>query len=202
MSTVVPIAVFAETDQSVQTDTAEQSTADTEEKTKKATRIQEYKDKVAEKISQSEENRVAGLCKGAQTVVTNMQTKLDKALENRQTTYQRISDRLAELVAKLKVAGADTAELEAAVASVDAQSAQVIALIQTHQTTLSDLSSMDCATDPAGFKAALSSARDDRKAIVAASQSLRQYVTDNLKPILKTIRENLAAKEAQTESEQ
>lgn len=56
---------------------------------------------------------------------------------------------------------------------------------------LSDLSEMDCAADPTGFKATLEALRTKRVEIVSMQGVLKSSINESVKPILQNIRPTL-----------
>lgn len=183
---VAPAAVSAQTDGS--TDESADTTA-----TDRTKRIEAYRQRVTDALSQAEERRIAGLCVAAQAVVGRLQTNLDTVIENRRSRYAVVADKLNELVRKLQAAEVDTTELEAVIAELDALADTVVEAVTEYQTTLTDLAEMDCEADPSGFKAALSAAREQRAEIITSAQGVRSYFVDTIKPLLQTIREQLVA---------
>jgi hypothetical protein len=71
--------------------------------------------------------------------------------------------------------------------------------LATYTQTISDLGSMDCVTDPLGFKATLESARTQRDLVAKDAAAIRSYLTDTIKPTLQEIRTSLDAADATTE---
>lgn len=159
--------------------------------TKRKERIEEYKKSVTDKISAAKEKRLASVCKAAQGKVTSHENNVSKAITNRKGIYENISSRLTKVIEKLKAASIDTTELEAALTEVETQSAAIVAAAEEYQTTLADLAEMDCTVDPAGFQAALTAAREQRAALVELAKALKQYIQQDVKSILQTIKQQL-----------
>jgi len=199
---VLPSAVIAQEDSTSSSEAeTSQSTVDSagslsERATNRAAardaRIADYKQRVTDRLSATEERRIVAACKAAQVVVAKLQSNLSTAIERRKDAYANVSEKLAEVVRKLKVASVDTTELEDAVTEMERQAAAVIVAAEEYSATLTDLTEMDCEADPSGFKAALVVAREQRAAVVSQAQSLKEYVKVNIKAILQKIREQLA----------
>jgi chromosome segregation ATPase len=189
VETAVPTTTSVEpvtmTDDSTEEMTPEQRKAKAEE------RIKAAKDKMASKISAAQEKRIASVCKSAQTKVEKLQANISNIVENRQEKYTKVSTKLAEVSAKLKAAGADTTELDAAIAGMESKITEVTTELEDYNTSLSDLAIMDCEEDPSGFKAALETARTQRTEAVLLTGTVKTYVNETIKPILQTLRSSL-----------
>jgi hypothetical protein len=195
---IAPILVNAQEGEPVTTQNATmQATPVSEEVTddssteQRDARIKAIKEKAEARISAAEEKRVAGKCKAAQTIVGNLQTKMNTVVENRREKYTEITSKLQNLVEKLQAANVDTAELEAAIASVDTDVTASIALIEAYNTSLTDLAKMDCESDPAGFKALIDAARAQRTEIISSHGNLKARINDSVKPIMQALRESI-----------
>ena len=125
--------------------------------------------------------------------MTSYENNLKSAVSKRQGNYKTVSSKLQELEVKLEAASIDTTNLKAAIAEVDAKAAAIAQAATDYQTALTDLASMDCVTDPTGFKAALSAAREKRAVVLADVQALKDYINANVKELLKTLRGQLEA---------
>lgn len=154
-------------------------------------RIDQYKDRVSERLTAARERRIANGCKAAQGKVTSLQNNLARAVENRKGVYAKINERLSSLVLSLQAASVDVTELEEAIASIEMQSNEIVEKIALYRATLEDLAAMDCAADPEGFAAALSVAREQREDVLFAIDGLKSYITVDVKIILDIVRELL-----------
>lgn len=196
----MPAVVRAQTDNvNDQTDTATTTDADTTDSTAadraagRAARIDAYKTQVSDAITATEERRIAAACKAAQTVISRLQTNLEEAITKRTRVYNNVTEKLKTIVERLQAASVDTNELETAITEMERQIAAVLDMVRTYQATLFDLAEMDCEADPAGFKAALAVARQQRTELVSLAQTLREYITVTIKDILQRLRDSLAS---------
>ena len=154
-------------------------------------RIKEAKEKATNRISAAEEKKIAGLCKSAQSKIIKLQENAENILTNRQEKYKKTLNKLNELSIKLRTAGANTTELDASIVELESKTSEISETLTTYNTTLNDLSEMDCVSDPSGFKAALQSARTQRTENVQSSGSFKSYIKDTIKPILQSLKEQL-----------
>lgn len=110
------------------------------------------------------------------------------------SVYQKISEKLAEVSSRLKEAGVDTGQMNDQITELNNQIAVFqTQLNSTHQSAV-DASSIDCAADPSGFKAALESLRSDREALAKTSAGIKAYITDTIRPTLLSQKQYLDAK--------
>lgn len=154
-------------------------------------RINAAKEKATSKITAAQERRIAGLCKASQTLIQNYESKISTTAENRQTKYSSVSEKLKTLSTKLALSGADVAELNIAIEQLDAKSANNIAVMNEFITSITDLSTMDCVSDPSGFKAVLETIRTQLQEVFIETTNIRNYINETIKPILQGIRSSL-----------
>lgn len=197
----VPIFIGAQEDNQVSTETTESTdiTTETTEVKTAETRLKERidrltaaKEKMTEKLASTEEKNIISKCESSQKIIEKLQTNLATAVEIRQSKYTEITNKLNDLSIKLSVAGVDIVELNAAIAVVESQSKLVVAAVETYNTYLSDLSLLEsCETDPAGFKALLGAARQQRNEVVTLSNNVKKYINEFVKPVLRSMRTTL-----------
>jgi hypothetical protein len=209
--TGLPIIVTAQEDTSVTNENAIMTTQEIEatEQTEpvsrpdtREARIKELKEKVTTKISAAEERRVAARCNAAQTIVGNLQTRLNKVVENRREKYTNLTAKFLELSEKLKAAGVDTTELDAALGEIDVNVASSLETIDSYNESLTDLTAMNCEEDPSGFKLMLDEARKQRSEIVALQGAFKSSINDSIRPLLQNIRETLETNSINQEGEE
>jgi hypothetical protein len=101
-----------------------------------------------------------------------------------QCHYTNISARLAKVVDGLSKQGVGTAELTSLQQRFNTSANQYLIDASEYETTIDDLSVMDCAADPTGFEATLTSARQSRiklasdiGQVASAKTSLAQAIT-------------------------
>lgn len=157
----------------------------------RTTRIGEYKKRFSEKLTQAQQKKITNVCKASQGKVTSASNNLKNAVERRKGHYQTISTKIDDLIVKLEAASIEATELKAAKTEIDAKAAKIAQAATEYETALSDLSTMDCATDPTGFKAALTVAREKRAALLSEVQALKEYVNTTVKDLLKSVRTQL-----------
>ena len=197
LTLLIPAAVYAQADlQSEQTaDSTAQTTDAVDDSTSRERlqdRLDDYKQRVEERLSLAEERRIARLCTNAQAVVARLESNLASARENRSDAYSGIYDRLNSLVEKLDAASIDTTELNRIILSFKEDSDEVVAKVEAYQQIVNDLIAMDCQEDPAAFKAALDIARQERNSLVNLSSTFKNSFKEAIKAELQNIRQSLS----------
>lgn len=165
-------------------------------------RINRIKNNSADKITAAEERRIEARCSNAQNRIQQLQTRQNAAIENRQELYLRVSSRLTEIVQKLQAANVDTTELEVAVDEMTSTITESLNFIEEYTQSLADISDMDCAADPQGFKALLDNSRKNRVEILSGYSEIQVVKNEKVKPILQSIRESLSPESVNEEIEE
>lgn len=146
------------------------------------------KDSIKERIAQLKEDRAIKLeakreeiivkkCENAQTRIAGLLERVGISSVRRIATYVTFGEKLTGFVTKLEEAGVDVTDLNATLAIYDGMVTDLDAQFDEYSQLLSDLSGMDCTTDPQGFQAGLDSARD----IVSNSKNAVKAVHDYLR---------------------
>jgi hypothetical protein len=184
---------MSETNQAVttSTDSPQEELTDEQKAQKLQERITAAKEKALSKVSAAQEKRLATICKASQTLIEKIQTNTSLFIDNRQNKYDTVENKLITLSEKLAVAGADTTELDAAIAEMETKYATNSDILKEYSTSINDLTAIDCVSDPGGFKAILESARMQRKDILTQTSTIRTYINETIKPILQGIRSSL-----------
>lgn len=194
----MPVTVFAQED-SVQTTNQSPGNAGSSSPSSNGlgsenrdARLQNYKERFAETLTNAEERRIQAVCKGTQIVVGRLSENVAQVRQNREQAYTSISDKLQNLVTKIEAAGVNSADLSEVLTAMNAEVQIFLATMTEYQTILADLAEMDCTEDPEAFRAAIAVAKQQRTTLVSSSQGLRQYFNDSIKPVLQQLRQQLA----------
>ncbi len=154
-------------------------------------RVEKHKAELKIKLTAVQEARLKARCIGAQGIVKLGEDRLKANVPKRVKAYNELQDHLSKLIEKLKTKGIDTTTLSQQKTVLDGKIASFNTTQSDYQQALSDVRAMDCKTDPAGFKAALETARTKRDAVIQAALDIKNYVQNSIKPTLKTIRQQL-----------
>ncbi len=179
---------------------ATSATGTTTNETKKQTledRIAEHKNTVKTKITSAQKLRLKSKCKASQGKVSSVVDRIKGLETSRAQVYSNTINRLNKLSEKLKEKGIDTTELNTDIAVLQEKIDGFNSDIANFKQIVSDLVAMDCETDPEGFGASLEAARAARLQVHTDGADVRTYLTDTIKPLLKTIRSGLAKTEGE-----
>lgn len=155
------------------------------------TRVEKLKTELKIKLTTSESNRIKLKCKAAQGLVSSLGGRVKGIKSNREQAHKAIIDKLNDLVTKLKAKNVDTTTLEADIAVLQTKISTFQTDLSAYDQDLTDLANLDCAADPAAFKAALEGARAARIKVSQDAMDIRGYITTVIKPLLQTIRASL-----------
>ena len=173
------------------TTTTAETTQTTDQKQQQADRIQKHKDELKIKLTTTQQKRLQTRCKGAQGIVSSHGAKIKGTETSRDEVYTNLVNHFNTLQGKLDQKGGDTVELKAEITELQAKINTFKTDLATYKQTATDLSTMDCATDPAGFKASLETARTQLKKVHDDGAAIKDYVTNTVKPTLHKIRTSL-----------
>jgi chromosome segregation ATPase len=193
------LAVDSAPSPSTQTEQSTTSTATVEKnKQELADRLQKRKDALKIKLTLVQEKRLQTRCKNAQGVVSKLQGRITGIETSRTQVYKNLVDRLTDLQGKLDQKGANTAELKTEITELQAKIATFNTDLVAYKQSVSDLATMDCVTDPTGFKASLEESRTGLKKVHDDGLAVRAYVNDTIKPTLSKIRAELGGEQSAT----
>lgn len=189
---VAPVlAVENTTTTTTQTTTTTDQTTDASSKAELSARIQKRKDELNLKLTAAEQKRLQTRCANAQGAIKSLQAKIAGTETSRNEVYTNLVSRLNNLQSKLDTKGADTAELKTEIAALQAKIDTFKTDLATYKQTVADLTAMDCAADPTGFKASLVDARTQLLKVRTDGIAIKSYVNDTIKPTLTKIRASL-----------
>ncbi len=172
------------------TDTTETQTT-TEDKTAFNARVEQHKAEMKIKLTTAEKTRILAKCKASQGLINSVKGRINGIETSRTEVYKNIIDRLTDLSTKLKNKGADTTALDADITNLKTQITTFNTDLTAYKQDVSDLVAIDCKTDPDGFKASLEAARAALVKVNKDGLAIKAYLSDTIKPLLKTIRDQL-----------
>ncbi len=165
-------------------------------------RIKAYLEKKADKLAETQAKRISSKCKSAQGKITSLRARITNVVSNRKKVYKEIGEKLDTLILKFQAAGLDTTELETIRQDIKTELADLNTNLESYDTVLSDLESMDCVSDPDAFYSALSEARDVQKSLKEQATEFRRFATNELKEAIKKLRTQLEQNESSETAEQ
>ena len=154
-------------------------------------RIKAYQEKKAEKLATTQAKRIASRCSAAQGKITSLRARITNVVSNRKKVYSEIGDKLDNLIVKFQAAGLVTTEIETIREDIKTELSELSTSLDSYDTVLSDLESMDCVSDPDAFYNALSEAREVQTALRDQATEFRRFATSELKTAIKNLRDQL-----------
>jgi len=174
------------------TDKTNKSEKTAEEKAKLHDRLEKRKSDAKLRLTTAQQKRFQTRCKGAQTLLRNVDKHNGTIKTNRHKLHTNLVDRLNKLETKLAAKGVDTAALKAQIAELQAKITTFDTDFDAYKQAVADLAEIDdCTSDPTAFKASLDTARTALQKVKDDAAAIRTYVKDTVKPTLSLIREEL-----------
>ncbi len=159
-----------------------------------ADRLKERVDTLKIKLTAAEQANLKAKCAAAQTKVKTLDGVVDKGLVNRGKAYEELLSHVDKIITKLEDGDVDVTELKKQQTELTAKVELFKADLAKYKVALADLKEVGCVADPAAFKAALETARTARETVATDAKAIRTYVTDTIKPTLKTLRASVEKK--------
>ena len=147
-----------------------------EQSTSLPQRIAQYKQSAALHLANVQLQNIAKKCSRAQTILQKVKTKDITNAEIRRQTYTGLATQLNALIGRLERQNVDTAGLKSSQAKFNGSISQYLSDYESYKTALDDAVVMDCASDPAGFEAALIDARQLRSKLAKDSAQIKALV--------------------------
>jgi hypothetical protein len=129
---------------------------------------------------------IAKNCAASQKLVKSIAAQDKNNTNKRQTVYTNVSTRLSQVIGSLSKQGIDSTELKTIQAQFNDSANQYLTDAATYKTAMEDLSTMDCAADPAGFEATLASARQLRLKLAGEAGQIASAKSALVKALAKT----------------
>lgn len=154
-------------------------------------RLEQRKKERAIVLEDVDARRLEQRCKGAQTNLIAIQQEVTTVADARRKKYDTIDAKLWVTIGQLKLAGADTFDLQKYQTEYLKQVAAFNTLTKDYLQTLDDTVVINCEADPVGFKALLETNRLYLKQIREQSEVIRLYLVDTVKPEISKLGEGL-----------
>lgn len=181
------------------TATNQPATLSTEDKTAMQARLLKRKADLKTRLTNAEESKLKLKCKASQGHLSSLKGRIKGIDTSRNNVYRELVERLTKLQGKLNEQGVDTAALQTEIDALNTKITAFKITLADYKQAVSDLADMECATDPAAYKASLESARAAREKIILESAAIRAYVKDIIKPTLQQLRQQLDTTKKTTE---
>jgi antitoxin (DNA-binding transcriptional repressor) of toxin-antitoxin stability system len=119
--------------------------------------------------------------------------RIDSGHTKRIEVYGATIAKLSPLSEKVKAKNVDTTQLDAEIKMLRQKMDTFTQDAAIFKQTVTDLTVMDCASDPSAFQISLEAARTAQTQVKADAEAISSYVKDTLKPTLVEIRQKLSA---------
>lgn len=151
-------------------------------------RVQERKALMKTKLTNTEIQKLVSKCGPSQVKINTFLEGRFKNDTPYQAKYEAYIKRLENLSAKLKLNNTDTTELDAQIVILKQKYETFKTSVTSFRTAVSDTKTIDCKTDPTGFKASLDEARTKALAVKQANLDLETYARTTIKATLEKIK--------------
>lgn len=152
------------------------------------------------KLTTAEQTKLKGKCVAAQAVLKGVNEKVSNNAANHSKKFTDLSKKLTSLSAKLKAQGLDTTKLDSEITELNAKITAYKTNLASYKLTISDLTKVGCAQDPAAFKASLQTARTLKEKVKTEVSDIRTYVNGTIKPTIVELRQQLETQPATTQN--
>ena len=156
-----------------------------------ADRIAQFKTKFKIDLTTAEQSNLKLHCVAAQVAVGKLDVRFVGNVAIRTKAYTDLQARLTKLITNLKAKSVDTTTLEQEQTALNAKITTYNTDLTAYKQSLSDLKTIDCKTDPNGFKAALEAARSAHDSVAADATDIRSYLVGTINPTLQSILKTL-----------
>ncbi len=156
-------------------------------------RLDKRKAELKTKLTTAEQARLKLKCKASQGLLSRLQGRITGIETSRANVYGELADRLTKFSTKLKGQGVDTTQLQSELEVLNTKIETFKTDLAAYKLAVSDLASMDCATDPTAFKASLTAARTAHDKVMSDSVEIKKYVNDTIKPTLVQLKQKLSS---------
>ncbi len=158
-------------------------------------RVKSHEDAIKVKLTAADEARMKLRCKAAQGVVSSVTGRVKGIETSRNQVYGNVVDQLTTLSAKLKAKNVDTTELNNEITTLKTKVTTYKTDLTTYKQAITDLSAINCTSDPTAFKATLEAARTSLLKVGTDIKDIRTYITGTIKPTLTKIHDQLEMQE-------
>lgn len=193
MFAVFIIALPGSAQEDVSTSNSAENTSSEEDRAaNREARLQALKAKRESSLTDLQATRIKNRCTAAQTKLAALLVKDQAKINSVAGAHARISESLLSILDRLQSADVNTTALEQVIEDFQNEVSGLEVLMADHIITLTDLSEFDCEADPEAFQAALLQVREDRASIKQQIKTVREFLQNNVKPALQSIKSQIA----------
>jgi hypothetical protein len=151
-------------------------------------RLDKRRSAVRARLSGTEQNNIKSKCGASQGNISSLRGRIKGIETSRTQVYQNLVERLTKASGLLSANGADVTELNAQIAELETKIAAFQSGLAEYKEAVTDIAAMDCASDPANFKASLEAARTSRTSLKTKSVEIKTYLRETIRPTLTELR--------------
>ena len=151
--------------------------------------IEAKKEEVQENREQKKEEMQAKKCEVLNNRLTNRIAAYESHKAKRLANYQKLLDKLDEILEAMEDYGLDTADLSEAIAGTEELVDEYLALYDDFITGLKDAQDLTCGDSTQPFKDAMHASKEELQDLRDKRKKLRDYYVDTVRPAIKGLRE-------------
>lgn len=155
-------------------------------------RLKDYRGELQERYSQAKERALENRCESVIAKLEQARNGSSKFHESHNNIYTNWRQRLAEISNRLAVSGIDTSTLEGLLEELDTLLNSNNSDVQSYLADLENVTQEQCQEDPEAFYESIQNARAARKLIIENHKETVQFIKENIKAELLSIRQQLS----------
>lgn len=155
-------------------------------------RLAERKERMTTRLTLVQQNIMKSRCAVAAPLVGSAKNRAVSFGQKRPAVYQRLLVRLQALSPKLKAAGVVTTTYDERLLELKTKTDTLQTAVTELQTSLEDLSTVNCTADPEGFIVTAREVISRRRSVIATSKEIRTYLREQIKPLFVDFTKQLA----------
>lgn len=141
----------------------------------------------AQTLSTAESTRLSNLCKTVQSILQQYISRTTDAASTENTIHAGVITRLGSLQSQFSVSNIDNPEFMQVVDNYAQKVTDLKKAYDLHLLLVGDAVAMDCASNPAGFRALIVAARAAQPDIAVNRAAAKAYLVDTVRPTIEQI---------------
>lgn len=138
----------------------------------------------SDEVRTNQEERSAVRCERVQQSLESRTTRVSEAASNQTALYERLNERIANVIAGADTQGYPTEELRTAQAEVTQSITDFGLAVDTYTASLSESAEVSCAESTSAYAAAIAEARQNLQSVREAARDVRTTFRETVIPAL------------------
>lgn len=138
----------------------------------------------SDEVRTNQEERSAVRCERVQQSLESRTTRVSEAASNQTALYERLNERIANVIAGADTQGYPTEELRTAQAEVTQSITDFGLAVDTYTASLSESAEVSCAESTSAYSAAIAEARQNLQSVREAARNVRTTFREAVIPAL------------------